>query len=276
MVPNLTSSKISSPGCHFLYRISIVSPRRTLRVTIIGLSLRLLERFSFDFKLRRSLRKAFLQTFGESTLKRNDLIFFDIGANRGQTIKSLKAMFPKCSIYSFEPDPIIFAKLLRLNHLQGVRCFNLALGTKSGRFPFWISPLDETSTIHLPDLQSDWNKKKAAILGLNPSEMYKQIEVEVQTVDQIVAKENIAFIDLLKIDVEGGEFEVLQGAANSFKNGIISIVQIEIHNDDLRPSRINEIQDFLFRFRFSRHSVIKHSFGNFQDELWVKGTNFKD
>lgn len=84
--------------------------------------------------------------------------------------------------------------------------------------------------------------------------------------------EDIDFIDLLKIDVEGGELQVLQGAPESFKKGIISVVQFESHNDDLRPSQKNEIEGFLNKNGFLRESIISHAFGNFQDEVWLKIT----
>jgi FkbM family methyltransferase len=242
----------------------------TYRIRLVAIVLRSLERYLFDPKIRRALQKALSKSNKLSTSKRDYLVFFDIGANRGQTIRSLKTIFPQSHIYSFEPDPIIFKKLTMQNSLEGVKCFNLALGKSEGNYPFWVSPIDETSTLFLPNLDSAWNKKKAAILGLSPNDMYESIEVQVTTVDKFVLNENIEFIDLLKIDVEGGELQVLQGASECFKKGIISVVQFESHNDDLRPSQKNEIEQFLNKHGFLRESTISHAFGNFQDEVWLK------
>lgn len=241
------------------------------RIKLIATSLRFLEKYFFDPKLRRELKRAILQSTQESNRQRDQMIFFDIGANKGQTIFSLKTIFPHSHIYSFEPDPIIFNKLTKLNSLADVHCYNFAVGKSAGLFPFYVSPLDETSTLFLPDLESDWHKRKAAILGLDPTKMYERIEVKVITVDEFVMRERIQFIDLLKIDVEGGELEVLQGAEASFRKGIVSVVQFESHNDDLRPSQKGKIEQFLQKYNFSKESIIRHSFGNFQDEIWIKG-----
>lgn len=243
---------------------------KSRRIRFIAFSLRLLERYLFDPKLKRMLRRAISNSKSVSNSKYKNLIFFDIGANRGQTIRLLKSMYPESCIYSFEPDPVIFSNHLSLNKWQGVQIFNLALGDSAGRFPFWVSPIDETSTLYLPDTNSAWNKKKALLLGLTPETMYERIEVDVVRLDEFISRESIDRIDLLKIDVEGGELQVLQGASTSIKSGIISVVQFESHDDDLRPSQKPEIEDFLLAHGFYHDSSVKHAFGDFHDEIWVK------
>ena len=50
------------------------------------------------------------------------------------------------------------------------------------------------------------------------------------TLDSFVKKNKIKSIDLLKIDIEGSEYELLKGAKNMLKRGKIKIILVEIIN----------------------------------------------
>jgi FkbM family methyltransferase len=241
-----------------------------LRIWLVSFIYRILEKYLFDPKIRDVLVGAFLKIGVEINSPKKELILFDIGANRGQSIHSLKKIVPASLIYSFEPDPIVFQQLVTKNSWSGVKFFNIAVGERSGRFPFYISPLSETSTLVIPNLASKWNKKKASILGMNIQEMYAETEVDVTTIDDFMLSQEINHIDLIKIDVEGGELQVLLGARNAFQRKMISIVQFEIHNNDLRASQKKQIETFLFEQDFRYHSSVKHNFGNFSDVVYVK------
>jgi hypothetical protein len=50
-----------------------------------------------------------------------------------------------------------------------------------------------------------------------PNETDSQIEVKVDTLDNILGKESVGKVSLIKIDVEGAEYFVLKGAENCIK-----------------------------------------------------------
>ena len=76
-----------------------MTERLSRRILFIGIILRFLERNFFDPKLKKSLVLA----LEESKVTRNhsavdEVVCFDIGANRGQTIRLFKEIFPNCKI----------------------------------------------------------------------------------------------------------------------------------------------------------------------------------
>jgi len=240
------------------------------QVRLISLMIHILEKYLFEPKIKRALASAFMELGIRLNFDEKKLIFFDIGANKGQTIKMLKKISCKSLIYSFEPDPIVFKELVKKNRNPGVNFFNIAVGDSSGRYPFYISPLNETSSLIMPDLLSAYNKKKSMILGMNIKRMYAKTEVDVTTIDEFVLQHKINHIDLLKLDVEGAEFQALLGAKNSFRKNMISIVQYEFQNNDLRPSQKQAIETLLSHQGFRKFCSIKHSFSDFYDVIYVK------
>jgi hypothetical protein len=100
--------------------------------------------------------------------------------------------------------------------------------------------------------------------------MYKKIDVDVVTLDEFTSLHEIQAIDILKIDVEGGELQVLLGSRSIFQEGRVSIVQYESHDDDLRPSQQIQIETLLAGYGFVEYSNIKHSFGDFSDKIYIK------
>lgn len=249
-----------------------MTERLSRRILFIGIILRFLERYFFDPKLKKSLVLALEESKGtRNHFVVDEVVCFDIGANRGQTIRLFKEVIPNCKIYAFEPHPNIFRTLISSYKLEkGVKCFNLAVGELSGKFPFWVSPIDEASSMYLPNPDSTWNRKKALILGINPKKMYKKIDVEVVTLDEFTLQHGIQAIDILKVDVEGGELQVFLGSKSIFQEDRVSIVQYESHNNDLRPSQQIQIETFLIEYGFVEYSSIKHAFGDFSDKIYIK------
>jgi len=148
-------------------------------------------------------------------LDANDL-FVDTGANAGSyTILASAAI--GASAYAIEPAPGTYIRLienLRLNHVETrVKSLNAGAGSASGQALF-VSNLDTTNHV----LSAEANDASA-------------IKVEIVTLDHILANENPAMI---KIDVEGYELPVLEGAINVLKKPSLHTVILELNGSGSR------------------------------------------
>ena len=140
--------------------------------------------------------------FFEALLKPGDLVV-DVGANIGAlTLCAAARVGASGKIFSVEAHPVIFRYLmrnLRFNKSTNVEAHNLAIGNRKGK----AACTDRRS--------DDQNAIAAGSEG---------IEIDLCPLDEVIPNE--ARITLLKIDVEGYELFVLQGAASTLdRTGVV-------------------------------------------------------
>jgi FkbM family methyltransferase len=140
------------------------------------------------------------------------------------------------------------------------------MGSQIGFAKFYVCKHNASSSLVLPDFSSNWLAKKSKILGVVAKDLYKEISVPVSTIDQVIAENNVQSIFLLKIDTEGSELEVIKGAAESLRLGIIKNIQLELHNNDLRKNNKVEILELIPNYIHQK--TIKHYFGSFTEEIF--------
>ena len=165
-------------------------------------------------------------------------IFSDIGAHRGETIKSFTKSFKIKKIYSFEASEINFEYLKKnvenFNKKKNVEIFLIknALGNEKKRIT--IKHLKESSSSTINDLNtsSKYFKKKSLLLYKNKTtDFFIEKEIEQIRLDYFIQENEISKIDFLKIDTEGYEFNVLLGLQKEFKK--VSIIMFEHHYDNM-------------------------------------------
>jgi FkbM family methyltransferase len=141
----------------------------------------------------------------------------DVGANIGQTISRFKAIAPDAIIHSFEPAPATFAQL-KQNHAamnwDDVHLWNHGIGAENSMRQFFE---------HEKSVMSSFLKPGELVTG----EVVAANDIPVMTLDTFASSQDVPFIDLLKIDTQGFEFQVLQGAQSLFAQNRVGMILFE-------------------------------------------------
>ncbi|MBI2798435.1 FkbM family methyltransferase [Candidatus Saccharibacteria bacterium] len=191
----------------------------------------------------------------DKLLKKNDVVI-DLGANVGlHSVYIAKLLKGTGHIYSFEPVPDTYRLMLEtlsLNRVDNVSPYMVAMGNKPGKTKMNI----------FDQKYSAWNTFGKPQFG--DHKPTKSIFVETQKLDGFAKQTKINKIDFLKIDVEGFEKQVLQGAALLLKNNKISILSFEVSEIPLKGanSSAREIFKILEDFGYNsyRYNPEKNKF----------------
>ena len=141
-------------------------------------------------------------------------IVIDVGANVGDWSVVAAQCWPSCRVHAFEIVPQIFADLqetVKISACQNITAVNNGLGNEQGKIQIHYYP-------EHPDLSCE-----------GPRHNYHSIVVDATTTTLVdyCASAGIGIIDFLKIDVEGVEYKVLQGASALVDAGVIHCIQFE-------------------------------------------------
>lgn len=137
-----------------------------------------------------------------STVCNDDSICVDVGCNEGKVLKLMNLFAPNAKHWAFEPIPLLYEKLQQ-NFSNKVHVNQLALSNTKGK-----------SLFNLVLSNSAYSGFKKRIYDKKEKDTI--IEVQTDLLDHIIpSKTKIAVI---KIDVEGAELLVLQGALQTIQN----------------------------------------------------------
>tara|TARA_Y100000389_G_scaffold202603_1_gene248376 strand:+ start:464 stop:1072 length:609 start_codon:yes stop_codon:yes gene_type:complete len=195
----------------------------------------------------------------------------DVGAHEGQMFISLnkfKTEFDK--IIVFEPFKASFNKIMELNSNKIVG-HNIAIGSKIETKNMKINKYNVTNTFAEPNENLIKFKIKNLLFNFRNESSYFANEVHnVATLDSYLDFEDGVY-DLLKIDTEGYELDVLQGAKELFKQGKVKNIIIELHKKDTYKNYDpDDIDKFLKNFNFRLVKDFNIYFLGFKDSLYTR------
>lgn len=226
--------------------------RSTLRR---GIAKALPERYTlaYEFFLDRRLNRMEEELrYIDRIVDRGELAL-DIGANRGLYSYALSKIFR--SVVAFEPNPGMAAMLRRMRP-GNVEVEEVGLSAAPGELEFFIPIVDGVE-------QSGWASFDRG--NLAGAEDFQRFPVPVRTLDSFEFPE----VSFIKIDVEGHETSVLQGAVDTIRR-CHPVLLVEV-----RSSSEDEVFEYFealgyTRFRMKSGALVRH----LRDDREYSGENF--
>ena len=225
----------------------------------------------FDFIHKKKIINFFYRN------KINLEYIIDVGAHYGETINLFLKYFKPKKIYSFEASPQNY-EILKKNYSKYsqnlrkiIQIENIALGKNNRIQSFNQTHESSSSTFNKINTKSNYYSRKKFFLGLSQDkDFFKNIELEIISLDNYFLDNNIKKIDLLKIDTEGFEYEVLQGLQKNIKN--VNYILFEHHYDDMinKNYKFKDISKLLKNNNFKLIYKTKMPFRKSFEYIFVK------
>lgn len=144
----------------------------------------------------------------------SDLTFIDVGANFGTfSLGLVKSLGPNGRVHAFEAQRIIYNMMVgsvALNGITNIYCHNMAVGSRDGRIDLplfdYAKPLNFGSVELGPQQRERLEQER-----LHDPDRVESIPIT--TLDRF----GFARADMIKIDVEGMETDVLDGAGETIR-----------------------------------------------------------
>lgn len=175
----------------------------------------------------------------------NPPIVFDVGAHIGAYSAAVLERLPSARVLAFEPSEDAFRELERRIGARA-QVFNIGLSNENGSAVLY-------SDRALSPIASLFERE----LDHSAIAMSRQETVGLRKLDDFCQEHNIERIDLLKLDVEGNELKVLDGAEKLLSGGAIDVIQFEFGGCNIASRTY--FQDFfsLLSDQYSLYRIVR-------------------
>jgi len=154
----------------------------------------------------------------EILTKHVDFTFLDVGCNKGEYTYAASKFIEPYNIFSFEPNPKLN---YTLNKIFGeVNVLSYALSNEETKAKFKVPSLNGHEDDSLGSLNTESKEANETSADV--------FEVQCKRLDDVVASYKINRVDFIKIDVEGFELAVLEGAQHTIdQHSPLLLIEIE-------------------------------------------------
>lgn len=149
----------------------------------------------------------------------------EIGAlqidSKKEPFYELLEYFPSSRIYGFEIEKEVCDKM-NLESLKQITYYPYALGKTNEKKKLYITQHPMCSSLYKPN--EDLNK---LYYNLEVTKLIKESEIDTISLDFFAEKYDVIDIDFIKIDVQGAELDIFQGATKSLQNVLQIVCEVE-------------------------------------------------
>ena len=127
-------------------------------------------------------------------------------------------------MHCFEPSPELITCIeLNLNQFSKIFIKKKAICDISGNIDFYINAVSQQTKSLVVD----------SVIPFCEGDSMSKISIESDTLDQYCVKNNISYIDVLKVDIQGAEQALLRGATKIINNTKNAIFEISFLDSDI-------------------------------------------
>ena len=132
--------------------------------------------------------------------------------------------------------------------------FNYGIGDKEGVFDFNQSIETQSSTLVSINYNSKYYKKKTKILKFfnKKNSFFSPVKVEIKPLSNFLDKRKVKYVEILKIDTEGYDFNVIKSLGSNIKD--VKYIYFEHHFHDMLKKNYNltQLHTFLIKNGFKK------------------------
>lgn len=188
----------------------------------------------------------------EKYFQESPINVIDIGAMGGlqKRWKNVNKKFIK--VLGFEPDKEGYNQLVKTSKNQShIKYFNCALHNVDKLVDFYITRNPYNSSI-LPPNRAFWKKfPDSKSYGSPQFDLIKKSRIRTKTLDKVLEEADIHDVDFLKIDTQGSELYILEGATKTIKKSVFGIeVEVEFTHLYKNQPLFSDVDNFLRKFDF--------------------------
>ena len=221
--------------------------------------------FFFDIIDKFVHQKRIIKFFKKNKIKIQN--FIDVGSHKGLYTDLFIQNYKINKVLMFEPQIKIFNFLKKkYNKNKKIKILNYAVSNKNNFKNLQLNHHDLTTTLSIFNKKNFYLKVKALLFGVEKM-TYQKVRIKTVRLVDILKKNKINHVDLLKVDTEGHELEVLEGLKKKINQ--IQFILIEFHRDKIylkyNPKKIH---NHLLKNNFVLKAKFKFPFTSWEDRIY--------